>query len=133
MKNYLIINETHSLLPDQVRELEEKGMSDYEEIRIPKEGWNLQTRLDRAHEWARRGGRYIFVSPEPVMLGRLAYYAGHGSHYIDGTPAFGHDVAVYVFSNDRRVKKELPDGRIVQTIAPTGWKLVEIGRGDARG
>lgn len=37
MKTYLIINETHSLLPDQVRELEEKGMAEYEEIRIPKE------------------------------------------------------------------------------------------------
>lgn len=120
MNTYLIINETHSLLPDQVRVLEEKGMSDYEEIRIPKEGWDARTRFSLAHEWAERGGRYIFVSPEPVILGRLAHLS-----------VFRKDVAVYVFSNDRRVKKELPDGRIVQTIAPTGWKLVEIGRGDA--
>jgi|SRR5690554_140468 len=120
METYLVINETHTLLPDQVRELEEKGMAEYEEIRIPKEGWDARTRFSLAHEWAERGGRYIFVSPEPVILGRLAHLS-----------VFRKDVAVYVFSNDRRVKKELPDGRIVQTIAPTGWKLVEIGRGDA--
>src|SRR5690606_41356301 len=50
----LIINETHSLLPDQVRELREKGFDNYEEIRIPKEGWDARTRLSRAHEWAGR-------------------------------------------------------------------------------
>ena len=122
METYLVINEAHTLLPDQVRELREKGFDNYEEIRIPKEGWDARTRLSLAHEWARRGGRYIFVSPEPVILGRMAYFA-----------AFRKDVAVYVFSNDRRVKKELPDGRIVQTIAPAGWRLVELGRGDAWG
>lgn len=122
METYLVINEAHTLLPDQVRELREKGFDNYEEIRIPKEGWDARTRLSRAHEWAGRGGRYIFVSPEPVILGRMAYFA-----------AFRKDVAVYVFSNDRRVKKELPDGRIVQTIAPAGWRLVELGRGDAWG
>ena len=122
MKNYLIINEAHTLLPDQVRELREKGFDNYEEIRIPKEGWDARTRLSLAHEWAGRGGHYIFVSPEPVILGKLAYLS-----------VFKKDVAVYVFSNDRCVKKELPDGRIVQTIAPTGWKLVEIGRGNAWG
>ena len=122
METYLVINEAHTLLPDQVRELREKGFDNYEEIRIPKEGWDARTRLSLAHEWARRGGRYIFVSPEPVILGRMAYFA-----------AFRKDVAVYVFSNDRRVKKELPDGRIVQTIAPAGWRLVELGCGDAWG
>lgn len=122
METYLVINEAHTLLPDQVRELREKGFDNYEEIRIPKEGWDARTRLSRAHSWARRGGRYIFVSPEPVILGRMAYFA-----------AFRKDVAVYVFSNDRRVKKELPDGRIVQTIAPVGWRLVELGCGDAWG
>jgi len=126
MKNFLIINETHSLLPDQVRELEEKGMSDYEEIRIPKEGWNLQTRLDKAWEWVRRGGRYIFVTPEPIMLAQMAYYAGHGTHFIDGVPALGHNIELYIFSNDRREKKELPDGRIIQTVAREGWELVRI-------
>ena len=112
METYLIINEAHTLLPDQVRELREKGFDNYEEIRIPKEGWDARTRLSLAHEWAGRGGRYIFVSPEPVILGRMAYFA-----------VFRKDVAVYVFSNDRRVKKELPDG----------WRLVELGRGDAWG
>ena len=115
MNTYLIINETHSLLPDQIRELEEKGMSDYEEIRIPKEGWSLQTRLANAEEWTLLGGRFIFVSPEPVLLGKLAYNAG-----------FGLNLEVYVFSNDKRIKKELPDGRIIHTVAREGWKLVRI-------
>jgi len=116
MNTYLIINETHSLLPDQIRELEEKGMSDYEEIRIPKEGWSLQTRLTNAEEWTLLGGRFIFVSPEPVLLGKLAYNAG-----------FGLNIEVYIFTNDQRIKKELPDGRIVHTVAREGWKLVKVG------
>lgn len=126
MNTYLIINETHSLLPDQIRELEENEITEYEEIRIPKEGWDLQTRMDKAWEWVRRGGRYIFVTPEPIMLARLAYYVGHGAHFIDGVPALGYDVELYIFSNDRREKKELPDGRIIQTVAREGWKLVRI-------
>lgn len=55
------------------------------------------------------GSPVIFVSPIPYLIKFLA-----GSTGTD----------VYVFHNDNREKKELPDGRIIQTVAKTGWQLV---------
>ena len=110
----IFINEQHSLLPEQEQLLKENfGYNeDFEFIKIPAEGYNLQQMQDIYMRL--RKGYAVFVSPVPVLLGTVA-----GMAYMT-------EVAVYVFHNDNREKKELPDGRIIQTVAKTGWQLIRV-------
>jgi len=58
-------------------------------------------------EMKRSGNTIVFVSPIPYMVKELA-----------------KDANVLVFHNDRREKKQLPNGKIIQVVAETGWQLV---------
>ena len=65
----------------------------------------------------------IFASPVPYMLMRLSDLAAQCIDPNTGTKAYALE-RVYVFHNDNREKKELPNGKIIQTVASTGWILV---------
>ena len=112
MKNIVIINEQHSLLPEQkqlIARLDGIGGT----LKVPRNGWTLQEIYQvekRLHEENTGSQRYIFVSPVPVLLGLLCRWSSK----------------VYVFHNDKREKKELPNGKIIYTVAEDGWQLVPI-------
>ena len=109
-KAIVIINETHSLFPEQKHILKER-FDDVGFVTVPAEGWSLETMRDVANALQSRaaeGATIVFASPIPFLLKELARK----------TPN------VLVFHNDHREKKEFPDGRIVQIVAATGWRLV---------
>ena len=127
MKNIVIMNEAHSLLSEQEKILKEKFKT-YEFFNVPKNGWSKEDQLRIAKQLVNEGGNIIFISPVPVLLSLIAFYKGYGQAGIEtGQPFIGCDINLFLFHNDQRVKKELPDGRIIQVVSPTGWQLVEIG------
>lgn len=127
MRNTIIINETHSLMEEQEKILNQT-FDRYEYLYVPKEGWSKEDQLRIARDLVLEGGNIIFVSPVPVLLSLVAFYRGYGQAGIDiGQPFVGCNTSLYLFHNDHREKKELPDGRIIQVVSQTGWQLVEIG------
>lgn len=127
MRNTVIINEAHSLLDEQERLLIEK-FDRYEYLYVPKDGWSKEDQLRIARDLVEEGGNIIFVSPVPVLLAYIGFYKGYGRAGLDiGQPFVGVNTNLFIFHNDHRDKKELPDGRIIQVVSQTGWQLVEIG------
>ena len=115
METTVIINEQHTLLEQQARILNEK-FGDFQRLLVPSEGWNKK---ERDHICDSLSGNVIFVSPIPGMIQRLAADAAANA------AESGHSTALrtFVFSNDRREKKELPNGRIISVTAQEGWYL----------
>ena len=109
-KCVLIINEQHRLFPEQeflLREYEVK------ELQIPANGWNL-TKIREIAEIL-TGKLVIFASPVPALMALL-----QTAPDTIGT----HRIPFRVFHNSRREKRELPNGKIIQTVSATGWELV---------
>jgi hypothetical protein len=121
----VIINEQHTLLPDQKRLLDEFCGSDgYAILEIPFAGWTWEQQQDAMRVLS---GDVIFVSPIPAMIARLSYKSGQWS--VTGNEATrkaGEGIVpnVFVMANDQREKKELPDGIVISVTAKTGWYLV---------
>lgn len=119
----VIINEQHSLMEDQERclnelvaEIEEfrDEIVDVVHVKVPAEGWTIQE-MDSVYDEIMDANdcigptEVVFVSPIPYLIKRFA----------------GSDYAVTrIFHNDHREKKDLPDGRIIHTVAKEGWELV---------
>lgn len=123
----VLINESHSLLEDQQRVLEER-YEGYEILPIPASGWTLEEMDEKVKEISsmelEEGKLYldvIFVSPVPYMIRELTRKEIYMPtvEYAEQTHIF-----VHVFHNDRREKKELPGGKVIQVVAKEGWKLV---------
>lgn len=126
MKNIVIMNESHSLLSEQKRILNET-FGAYEFLYAPQDGWSKEDQLRIAKQLVNEGGNIVFISPVPILLSLVAFYKGYGQAGIEtGQPFIGCDINLFLFHNDHRQKKELPDGRIIQVVSPTGWQLVEI-------
>mgnify|MGYP000309279407 CR=1 FL=1 len=142
-KAFVIMNESHSLLPEQEKILEEK-FEEYEIISVPATGWTLEEMKKKAESICYKvagaevkdmgkgrkavyfpaespGNAIIFVSPIPYLLKELTARSIRGD-YEELTTRCVYDVLV--FHNDNREKKELPDGRIIQVVAKEGWQLV---------
>ena len=124
MKTTLIINEQHTLLPDQARCLEG---TDYETLLVPANGWS-RTEMDYIMENLDK--EVIFVSPIPYMIKALAFSAGVnvcsnscGPEYPYADDGDYKPMKVKVFCNNTREKKELPNGKIISVTAKTGWYL----------
>ena len=122
-KAVIIINEQHKLLPQQEEVLRQEGYRDLEFLKVPAQGWNIkemETVENDLFDRLKAGVDIIFVSPVPRLIKGLSFRAGVlvGEGYPDrlGT--------VRVFHNDHREKKELPDGRIIYTVAREGWTLI---------
>ncbi len=118
MKAIIIINETHSMMDEQKSIIEERYQN-YEFLKVPSHGWTLEEMKEIKSkiwkEYMNSSGEMniVFVSPIPYLLKELASL---GTNF----PSFN----VLVMHNDRREKKELPDGRIISVVAQTGWQLV---------
>lgn len=125
----VIINENHKLLPEQEHILKEMfpGLKP-EFLFAPATGWTKEE-MDEIVASFREATigpeRYhkqdvVFVSPIPYLLRELTRAE------IDVYPEWSVDTGIWVsvFHNDRREKKELPDGRVIQVVAQSGWELL---------
>jgi hypothetical protein len=120
----VIINEQHSLLPEQEKILNSQFDS-WEFFKVPADGWTLPEIMEKAKELAK--DNVVFCSPIPVLLAELAKNAGFMDACSKVENGFSGQVpSVYVFHNDVREKKELPNGKIISVTAKEGWQLVEI-------
>ena len=82
-------------------------------VDVPEEGLTLEQQIELSHSLMdeMNGDDYlIFVSPISCMIG-----------YIVARLEISKNVLI--FGNDKREKKELLGGKIIQTVAPTGWYL----------
>lgn len=124
----VIVNENHTLLPEQERILKEEFDLEAEFLFAPATGWSKEE-MDKIvasfKEAAIGPERYhtqnvVFVSPIPYLLRELtrAEFIAYPECSIET------GIRVYVLHNDRREKRELPDGRIIQVVAQEGWQLV---------
>ncbi len=133
-KAIVIMNEQHTLLPEQ-EQIITNTFGSWEFLKVPASGWTLEEQkkikdtvvngvdLHGAHG---KAGSVVFVSPVPYLYGRLQLESGYFMGSWDGNcGAYGKiNSTVYVFHNDKREKKELPNGKIINVVAKTGWVLV---------
>lgn len=123
---FVIINETHSLLPEQEQLLREQ-YDDWSVLSVPAAGWNIREMKKQIKKLTskeiRGDKRYldvVFVSPIPYMIRELTRCElWTVNDYAEDT-----GLRVRIFHNDRREKKELPNGKIIQVVAREGWQLV---------
>lgn len=111
-KNYVIINEQHTL-SEQQKEVLFDNFPDYEIYDVPAKGWNIGQMNEVIKFMRDNAESVIFVSPIPYLIKQLSCL--HFQHY---------KLEVLIFHNDNRVKKELPNGKIIFTVAESGWILV---------
>lgn len=123
-KVYVVINEQHSLFSQQ-REILDQRFPSWEFYKIPAEGLTLDEQHQVVQEL--KGNIIVFASPVPFLMKELAYIAGFAD-IINCENAngllVGYGTHVLVFHNDKREKKELPNGKIISVVAETGWQLV---------
>lgn len=128
MKAIVIINETHSLFPEQENILRER-FEEIEFVKVPASGWTLEEMRKIADDLHKRipwdgESAIVFASPIPYLLRELTEMAISAEMGDDYDVYTKNLYDVLVFHNDHREKKELPDGRIIQVVAATGWQLV---------
>ena len=120
----VIINEQHGLFREQKDLLDERFRKEWEFVKIPAEGWSLEQQENFAY--GLDGETLVFASPVPYLLMRTAFASGawitsESKNHCPDDVRVGN---VYVFHNDKRDKKELPGGKIIQVVSETGWKLL---------
>ena len=102
MKNQkIIINEQHSLMENQKNLLSDR----FETVKIPATGLDVAGIKKLAIELIASGDDIVIVSPIPLLLKLLK-----GNFKI--------------FHNDKRNKKELPNGKIIFVPSVEGWELL---------
>lgn len=121
----VIMNENHSILPEQHTILYEK-YGEYSILKVPAEGWTLEEMEDIISSIQNTASRsniieVIFISPIPYMIMELTRreLISSSAEYCENTGIFTR-----IFHNDKREKKELPNGKIIQVVAKEGWQLV---------
>jgi len=133
-KGFVIMNEQHRLFPEQENILREQ-FEEIEFVKVPAAGWTLEEMRKVAEDlhyratWNRRNPQenpenaIVFASPVPALMKEVLKLSLYPKRLAD-IPFILERYSVLVFHNDKREKKEMPDGRIIQTVAATGWKLV---------
>jgi hypothetical protein len=105
-KALVVLNEQHSLLEEQRGILD--GLFDWTIKPVPSSGWSLSQMREVVQELKSFDGEVVFASPVPALL-------------------MGMEGRGFLFHNDKREKKELPNGKVIMAVAQTGWQLVSIG------
>lgn len=127
MNALVVLNEQHSLLPQQ-KEILDKNFSYWEIYRISKNGMTVQEQKNLVDMFCRRLPKdtaIVFASPIPLVIAKLAYMVGRDDQfYKDNEVGVTKETRLFIFTNDKREKKEFPDGRIVLT---DGWTLEGVG------
>lgn len=111
----VVLNEQHTLLKEQ-----EEILYNWELLSVPAEGWTLeQMPFEVIFDHMEKEGVVVFASPIPALLIYAAKKAG-----MTITAGEQTESLVFVFHNDKREKKELPNGKIISVTAKEGWVLV---------
>ena len=106
-KTKVILNEQHKLMDDQKRMLDERfGIAGWEITSVPSKGWIIEKMKEVAGDLSNY--TVCFASPIPALMKLVA---STGNEF-------------YVLHNDNREKKELPNGKIIMTVAKEGWMIV---------
>lgn len=125
-KVFIIINEQHSIMEDQKKVIQEKfPNAKLEKVAIPAKGLNLQEISELSfnlyHKAVREDAVIIMASPIPAMIKNITAMI----YQIEGeSQGIAKNTDIFILHNDRREKKELPNGKIVFTVAKEGWQLV---------
>jgi len=122
-KNIVIINEQHILKSEQQSIIDEEFES-YETVKIPANGLTLQQMKELCQK--HKDNDVIMVSPIPFVIKQLQKRNSerYTEAYLGMNDAFEKPSGrVRVFHNDRRSKKELPNGKIIITPSEKGWVL----------
>jgi len=108
-KVFIIINEQHSMMDSQLEVIRKAfPYLDIAYKHVPATGWTLtDIRCICTHLIDET---VVFVSPIPAMIKILMDVNGSDK--------------TFVMHNDKREKKELPNGKVIMTVAKTGWQLV---------
>jgi hypothetical protein len=115
----LFINEDHSLLPVQKIQME-KEFGRWDTFKISKLGLSIEDFTEITETFFDGGYQdVVILSPAPVLLAKAGYTSAKKNFNI------------WVFHNDVRIAKEIPDGpnggvKIIHVVSPNGWKLVKI-------
>lgn len=119
-KNVVIINEQHQLLEGQKTLLDKTfGIDGWELKLAPAIGWTKEE-INVVYKELCHPGSVTFISPVPLLMAQLSYYTGVSDSVGSA------DFRVFLFHNDKREKKELPGGKIIQVISKDGWELVKV-------
>lgn len=100
-------NETHTIMSEQESLLNSLG--DFEIVSIPSSGWNIEQQNSIFQKY--KNDKVVFLSPVPLLL---ALFSANSTG------------SVFLFHNDRRNKKELPNGNIISVVSEHGWQLIKI-------
>jgi hypothetical protein len=114
MKSIVVINESHQLFPEQMRLLQER-YDKIEYLKVPSEGWDRNKIESVTYDLIQNSKGFtqdiVVVSPIPLMLRDLSANSINSYN-------------ILIFHNDKRCKKELPNGKIIQVVSETGWELI---------
>lgn len=121
----VVMNEQHSLLPEQELILEQEyPVQGYKILKVPSEGWSRED-MDKVVDdiIAKKYGDFgnglyldiVFLSPIPYLIRELT----RKEHY-----SCGNNLFVRIFHNDIREKKVLPSGQVISVVAKEGWQLL---------
>ena len=104
----IIINEQHSLLPEQENLIKNKFPNhEMDFVKIPCDGWKASEIIECAMTLCAINNPIVIVSPIPLLFKELNSL----------------NTDFFIFHNDERIKKELPNGKIISVVAQTGWEL----------
>jgi hypothetical protein len=124
----VVLNEQHKLMNDQVKILDAQfGEEKWEIFLVPKNGWNLEEMKEIAEKLVTGttcyGESVVFASPIPALMALIAEGVSKCSSE-HGETGYTWWVPFFVLHNDRREKKELPNGKVIMTVAKEGWMIV---------
>ena len=123
----VVINKQHILLSEQLKVL--LGLQEkIEFLYVPENGWNRKEMIEIMKGMEEE--TIIFVSPIPFMLSQLSHSAGMNTcadlcakEYPFAQRGLYKPSLVTSFCNDKRVTRELPNGKVISVISETGWYL----------
>lgn len=123
-KVLVVLNEQHKVSPQQEQLLNDRfGVNGWSKFPVPANGWNKKDMKEVFENFKRATHiTVVFVSPVPLLMSRWAWFVG----YLEGRYGYKPNQEMFLFHNDVREKKQLPDGRIISVFSPTGWELVQI-------
>ena len=119
MKVAVIMNVQHKLMKQQRGLLNARYMDTWSVYPVSEEGWDLEKTIQVYEELIKDYDKVVMVSPVPYLLLLLSQKMG-----MDKVSNKKEGFEVKVFHNSNRVKKELPNGRIISVVAEEGWQLV---------
>lgn len=123
MKTLVVLNEQHTLLPQQIELLEEKFSGDYILFPVPPSGWTAEEMEQIAKETTQD---VVFASPVPYLQGLVVRDSAITKGWCEAENVHSNHNHIFLFHNDKRDKKELPNGKVVFAIAQEGWELKQV-------